>query len=117
MIGLIKDWLGGQSMKKFMGIRLKTHAYLKDNNNGRKKAKGTKMWVIKRNLKFKHFKICVEACQIVNKIKYLEKKEIFVDSLTENNIELVKNIQVLKALQRFKRKRHDVLLKKLTRLL
>ena len=31
MLGLMKDELGGQIMKKFVGLRPKTFAYLKDN--------------------------------------------------------------------------------------
>ena len=52
VIGLMKDELGGQIMKKIVGLRAKTYSYLKDNNDEDKKAKGTKMCVIKRKLKF-----------------------------------------------------------------
>ena len=74
MIGLIKDELGGQIMKKFVGLRAKTHSYLKDNNNEDKKAKGTKKCAIKRILIFQDYKNCLEAAQIENKINHLEKK-------------------------------------------
>ena len=50
--GLIKDELGGQIMKKIVGLRAKTYSYLKDNNDEDKKAKCTKKCVIKRKLKF-----------------------------------------------------------------
>ena len=73
MIGLIKDELGGQIMKKFVGLRAKTHSYLKDNNNEDKKAKGTKKCAIKRILIFQDYKNCLEAAQIENKINHLEK--------------------------------------------
>ena len=33
VIGLIKDELGGQIMKKFVGLSLKSYSYLKDNND------------------------------------------------------------------------------------
>ena len=39
VIGLTKDELGGQIMKKFVGLRAKTHSYLKENNDEDKKAK------------------------------------------------------------------------------
>ena len=42
LIELMKDELGGQIMKEFVGLRTKTYSYLKDNNNEDKKAKGTK---------------------------------------------------------------------------
>ena len=48
VIGLIKDELGGQIKKEFVGLRAKTYSYFKDNNNEDKKAKDTKKCVIKR---------------------------------------------------------------------
>ena len=36
--------------------------------------KDTKKCVIKRKLKFENYKNCLEATQLDNKIKYLEKK-------------------------------------------
>ena len=39
----MKDELGGQIMKKFVGLRAKAYSYLKDNNDEDKKAKGTKV--------------------------------------------------------------------------
>ena len=52
----MKDELGGQIMKEFVGLRVTTYSYLKDNNNENKKAKRTKMCVTKRKLKFKIIK-------------------------------------------------------------
>ena len=71
----MKNDLGGQIMKEFVGLRAKTYSYLKDNNDEDKKAKGTKKCVIKRKLKFENYKNCLEATQLDNKIKYLEKNE------------------------------------------
>ena len=70
----MKDELGGQIMKEFVGLRAKTYSYLKDTNDEDKKAKGTKKCVIKRKLKFQNYKNCFEAAQIENKINYLKKK-------------------------------------------
>ena len=42
LIGLMKYELGGQIMKTFVGLRVKTYSYIKDNNDEDKKAKGTK---------------------------------------------------------------------------
>ena len=39
-------------MQEFVGLRAKTHSYLKDNNDEDKNAKGTKKCVTKRELKF-----------------------------------------------------------------
>ena len=56
VIGMFKDELGGKIMKEF---RAKTYAYLMDAylmdaDRERKKAKGTKMWVIKREIMFEN---------------------------------------------------------------
>ena len=76
MIELMKDELGGQIMKEFVRLRLKTYSYLKDNNDEDKKAKGTEKCVIKRKLKFQDFKNCFEAAQIEKKINYLRKNKL-----------------------------------------
>ena len=83
VIGLMKDELGGQIMKEFVGLRAKTYSYLKDNNDEDKKSKGTKKCVIKRNLKFQDHKNCLEAAQIERKLNYLRKKRIDVNSLKD----------------------------------
>ena len=54
VIGLMKDELGAQIMTQFVGLRAKTYSYLTDDDNEDKKAKGTKKYVIKRNLKFEN---------------------------------------------------------------
>ena len=48
LIGLMKDKLGGQIMKKFIGLHPKRYSYLKHNNDEGKNAKGTKKCVMKR---------------------------------------------------------------------
>ena len=58
-IGLMKDELGGQIMKEFVGVRAKTCRYLKDNNDEDKKAKD--------------YKNCLKPARIERKINYLEK--------------------------------------------
>ena len=73
VIGLMKDELGGKIMTKFVGLRAKTYSYLIDDGSEDKKAKGTKKCVIKRKLKFENYKNCLEATQLDNKIKYLQK--------------------------------------------
>ena len=52
IIGLMKDELGGESMKKLIGLRTKTYSHLIDDCSEDKKAKGTKKCAIKRKLKF-----------------------------------------------------------------
>ena len=46
--------------------------------------KGTKKWVIKRDLKFQDYKKCLKACKIINTVNYLQKTVINVDSLKED---------------------------------
>ena len=43
----MKDDLGRQIMKQFVGLRAKTYSYLKENNDENKKVKGTKKCVIR----------------------------------------------------------------------
>ena len=42
VIGLMKDKLGGQIMKEFVGLKAKTYSYLKENNDEDKKVNDTK---------------------------------------------------------------------------
>ena len=62
----------------------KHYSYFTDDNNKRKKAKGTKKCVIKIKLKFKNYEIYLEATQLENKINHLGKKTNNVGSLREN---------------------------------
>ena len=75
VIGLMKDVLGGKAMTKFVELKAKTDSYLINDGSEDKKAKDTKKCVIKRKLKFENYKNCLEATQLDNKIKYLEKNE------------------------------------------
>ena len=108
-IGVIKVELGRQIKKESFGLREKTYSYLKDNNNEDKKDAGTKKCVIKRKLRFQDYKDCSEAAQIERKINYLRKKRIGVDSLKEDQKEVVKNDKLIfKTQQRFKSERQNV---------
>ena len=51
VIGLMKDELG-EKIEEFLGLKAKTYSYLIDDGGENKKAKDTKMSVIKRKLKF-----------------------------------------------------------------
>ena len=74
-----------------------------------KKQKRQKNSVIKRKRTFQNYKICSKPSQIINKVKYLEKKEINVDCLKEGQRKFVEKTKlVLKTQQRFKSKRHNV---------
>ena len=56
VIGKFKDELGRKIMEEFCTLRAKTYAYLLDDDNEIKKAKGTKKCVIKRRLMFENYK-------------------------------------------------------------
>ena len=55
VIGMFQDELGGKIMKKFWALRAKTYAYLMDDASENKKAKGTKICVIKRKTMFENY--------------------------------------------------------------
>ena len=50
--GMFKDELSGKIMKELCALRAKTYAYLMDDDSEKKKAKGTKKCIIKRELVF-----------------------------------------------------------------
>ena len=113
MIGLKKDVLGGQIMKKFVWLRAKTYSYVKDNYDESKKAKDTNKCVIKIILKFRDYKKCLKASQIENIINYLEKKKIDADSLGE--ITKYKKV-IIKTQQRHKSEKLGVFTKKINKI-
>ena len=53
----MKDKLGRKIKTKVVGLRAKTYSYLIDDSTEDKKAKGTKMCVIQRKLKFENYKL------------------------------------------------------------
>ena len=48
VIGLVKDELGGQTMKEVVGLRAKAYSFLKENNDKNKKANRTEKFHKKR---------------------------------------------------------------------
>ena len=51
--------------------------------------------VIKRKLKTENYKNSLEVTQLENKINYLEKNEINIDSLKKDKKEFVKNNKLI----------------------
>ena len=64
VIGLMKDELGGEIITEFIA---KTYSYLTDNDKIDKKAKGTKMCVIKKMIKFDDYKKCLLNDKVILK--------------------------------------------------
>ena len=84
IIGLMKDEVGGKIITKFVGLRAKTCRYLIDDVSKDKKAKDRKKRVIKRKLRFENYKNCLEATELENKIKHLEKNETDIDGIKKS---------------------------------
>ena len=83
VIGLMKDELGGKIITEFVTLRPKTDSYLTDDGKEDKKAKGTKMCVIKRMIKFDDYKNCLLKDKVLLKSqqRFISKKH---DVYTEN---------------------------------
>ena len=105
----MKDAIGGQIVKEFVGLRAKTYSYLKYNNDQDKKAQSTKICAIKRKLEFENYKKCLEAVQIENEVNHLEKNKTDEDSLKEDQKKFIKNNELIsKRQKRFKSEKHNV---------
>ena len=105
VIRLMKDELGAKIMTKFVGLGAKTSGYLIDE----KKAKGTKMCVIKRKIIFENYKNCLEVTQLDSKIHYLQRNKIDIDILKNNHTEFIKNNEIIiKKQYRFKSETHNI---------
>ena len=55
VIGMFKDELGGKIMTEFCALRAKAYAYKLDDDTEKKKAKGTKQCIVKREITFKNY--------------------------------------------------------------
>ena len=55
VIGMFKDELGGEIMKEFCALKVKTYIYLMDDDSEMKNAKGIKMCVVKRRVIFENY--------------------------------------------------------------
>ena len=83
VIGLMKDELGGKIITEFVTLRPKTYSFLTDDGKEDKKAKGTKKSVIKKMIKFNHYKKCLLNDKVILKSqqRFISKK---YDVYTEN---------------------------------
>ena len=77
-------------MTEFLALRPKIWTYLRDDNDEYKKAEDSKKCVIKGKFKFKDYKNCLQATQLENEIKRLEKYGVDLDSLRKNHEEFRK---------------------------
>ena len=63
--GLFKNELGRKVMKESVALRSKTYAFLMDDDSEKKKAKGTKKRVIKRELMFENYRGCLFNGEVI----------------------------------------------------
>ena len=105
----MKDELGRKIMIKFVALIAKNSSYLIDEKSEDKKEKFTQRCIIKIKLKSKNYESCLEATELDNKINYLEKNKIDINSINENIKRFIKNNKsILKTRQRFKSQRRNV---------
>ena len=72
-------WGGWKNHERIYGIKTRNKYFLYDNRVD-KKTNDTKKCVIKRKLKFENYKSYLEATQLENKIKHLEKNRIDINT-------------------------------------
>ena len=80
--------LGEKIKTKFAGLREKTYSYLIDEGSENKKAKDKTKCVITRKRKFENKKNRLESTELENKIYYLEKNKISINSIKK----IIKNL-------------------------
>ena len=61
VIGVMKDGLGGQIMKEFVGLKARTYSHLTDDGSEDKNVKSTQKLCHNRKLRFENYKNCLEA--------------------------------------------------------
>ena len=109
VIDLMKDELGGKTIKDFVRLRAKTYNYLINDYSEDEKVKCTKKCVVKRKLKLKDYKKCLKATQLENQINQLEKNEVNTERFRENHNEFIKNNKLIfKTQWIFKSKKRNV---------
>ena len=92
IIGLMKDELGGKTIKEFVTLRPKTYSFLTDDGKEDKKAKGTKKCIIKKMIKFNDYKKCLLNGEIIFKLQQRfisNKRDVYTENV--NKIALSNN--------------------------
>ena len=81
----MNDELGEKIMTNFVGLRAKTYNYLIDDGSEDKKEKRHNKVCHKKRLEFGNYKNSLEATQLDNKIKDIEKNKINIDNLKKDH--------------------------------
>ena len=114
-IGFCKDELGRKIMKEFVGHRVKTYAYLMDDDSKKKKAKGTKKCVIKRMLKFNDYEDWLFNNKIILKSQHRFKSDyhnIYTERISKISLSIVMMIKDCKHLIKLQHTRMEQTLSK-----
>ena len=88
----MKDELGGKTITEFVTLRPKTYSFLTDGGKEDKKAKGTKMCIIKKMIKFNDYKKCLLNGEIIFKLQQRfisNKRDVYTENV--NKIALSNN--------------------------
>ena len=81
------------------------------------KSKRHRKVVIKRKLEFENYKNLLEATQPENKINYVEKNEININSFEKDHKKFIKSNKLIsETKQRFKSERHNVFTEKIIKI-
>ena len=81
------------------------------------KSKRHKKVVIKRKLEFENYKNLLEATQPENKINYVEKNEININSFEKDHKQFIKSNKLIsETKQRFKSERHNIFTEKIIKI-
>ena len=65
---MFKDEIGGKIMTQFCALRAKAYTYKLDDDTERKKAKGTKKYILKRELMFESYVDALFNDEVIIKI-------------------------------------------------
>ena len=92
VIVMFKDELGVKIMKEFCAPRAKTYAYLMDDDSEKKKAKGTKKCIIKRELNFVHYTDSIFKNKTILRSQLRFKSDLHIVYTEEVNKIAISNI-------------------------
>ena len=89
VIGKFKDEAAGVPIHEFVGLRSKMYSYIKDNQEGGKKAKGIKKSVVKKNIRHEDYKETLSKDeQMHHKMKTIRSKNHELYSYEINKVSL-----------------------------
>ena len=89
VIGKFKDEAAGIPITEFVGLRSKMYSYMKDNQKGRKTAKGIKKSVIKNEITHDNYKnILLSREQMYHKMKTIRSEKHQLGSYEINKVSL-----------------------------